>query len=139
MWVAGAPGWLSWLSISDFSSGHDLIIREFKPCVGLCADSSEPGACFRFCVSLCLCSSPAHTLSLLPSKIKINIKKKNLRIDITQKKIHKWLRSTRSPSPVLRAMLIKTTMKYYPTRIRMTQLKRLSIPSVVRLGRCWRS
>uniref|UniRef100_A0A8C8Y7M8 Kinesin family member 13A n=1 Tax=Panthera leo TaxID=9689 RepID=A0A8C8Y7M8_PANLE len=34
--------------------GHDLTVREFKLRVGLCADSSEPGACFRFCVSLSL-------------------------------------------------------------------------------------
>ena len=27
---------------SDFSSGHDLMVCEFKPRVGLCADSSEP-------------------------------------------------------------------------------------------------
>ena len=49
---------------SDFGSGHDLTVREFEPHVGLCADSSEPGACFRFCVSLSLCPSPAHALSL---------------------------------------------------------------------------
>ena len=34
-----------------------------------CADSSEPGACFGFCVSLSLCLSPARALSLLLSKI----------------------------------------------------------------------
>ena len=39
---------------SDFGSGHDLTVPEFEPRVGLCADSSEPGACFRFCVSLSL-------------------------------------------------------------------------------------
>ena len=60
-------------------SGHDLTVREFEPRVGLCADSSEPGACFGFCVSLSLCPFPAHTpslsvsvflsLSLSPSKI----------------------------------------------------------------------
>ena len=33
---------------SHFGSGHDLAVREFEPRVGLCADSSEPGACFRF-------------------------------------------------------------------------------------------
>ena len=26
----------------DFSSGHDLTVREFNPCVGLCTDSAEP-------------------------------------------------------------------------------------------------
>ena len=32
--------------------------------VRLCADSSEPGVCFGFCVSVCLCLSPAHALSV---------------------------------------------------------------------------
>ena len=50
--------------VSDFSSGHDLTVCGFEPRVGLCADSSEPGACFGFCVSLSLCSSPTHALSL---------------------------------------------------------------------------
>ena len=49
---------------SDFSSGHDLTVHEFEPHIGLCADSSESGSCFRFCVSLSLCPSPALTLSL---------------------------------------------------------------------------
>ena len=47
--LGGSVGWAS-----DFGSGHDLTVREFEPRVGLCADSSEPGACFRFCVSLSL-------------------------------------------------------------------------------------
>ena len=29
-------------------------VHGFKPLIGLCADSSESGACFRFSVSLCL-------------------------------------------------------------------------------------
>ena len=29
-----------------------------------CADRSEPGACFGFCVSFSFCSSPTHALSL---------------------------------------------------------------------------
>ena len=28
--------------IFDLGSGHDLTVREFKPCVGLCTDSVEP-------------------------------------------------------------------------------------------------
>ena len=59
---------------SKFGSGHDLSVREFEPHVGLCADSSEPGARFGFCVSLSLCPCPALTLSL-KNKIKNNIKK----------------------------------------------------------------
>ena len=58
---------------SSFGSGHDLEVGGFEPLVRLCADSSEPGACFRFCVSLSLCPSPVHALSLSVSKI--NIKK----------------------------------------------------------------
>ena len=64
----GAPGWRSRLSVR-LQPGHDLAVREFKPRVGLWADGSEPGACFRFCVSLSLCPSPVHALSLSVSKI----------------------------------------------------------------------
>ena len=39
----------------DFSSGHDLTAGEFEPRIRLCADSSGPGARFRFCVPLLLC------------------------------------------------------------------------------------
>ena len=41
-----------------------LELMEFEPHVGLCADSSEPGACFTFCVSLSLSASPLLTLCL---------------------------------------------------------------------------
>ena len=44
-------------------SGHDLAVRELEPRVGLCADSSEAGACFGFCVSLSLPPSAAHSVS----------------------------------------------------------------------------
>ena len=62
----------------DFGSGPDLTVGEFEPRVGLCADSSEPGACFGFRVSFSLCPSPARTLffSLSLSQKYINIKKK---------------------------------------------------------------
>ena len=49
-------------------SGHDLTAGEFEPRVRLCADSPEPGACFRFCVSLSLGPSPTHTFSLSQKK-----------------------------------------------------------------------
>ena len=60
--------WGAWVAQSaecptlDFSSGHDLTIRGFEPRVGLCADSSELGACFGFCVSPSLCFCPAYTV-----------------------------------------------------------------------------
>ena len=59
MWLA--PGWLRWLSVQllilaqvmiSFSSGHDLIVREIEPHVGLCTDSVEPtwdSLFFSFC------------------------------------------------------------------------------------------
>ena len=43
---------------------HDLTVYEFDLRVGLCADSLEAVACFRFCVSLSLCPFPAHVLSV---------------------------------------------------------------------------
>ena len=49
--------------VSDFGSGHDLTVRGFKPHVRLCADSSQPGACLGFCVSLSM-PFPAQALSL---------------------------------------------------------------------------
>ena len=69
--IAGHLGGLvSWAS--DFGSGHDLTVREFKPCIGLCADSSEPRVCFGS-VSPSLCAPPPHTLCLsLPLKNKEN-------------------------------------------------------------------
>ena len=67
--LLGAPGWRSRLSVR-LQPGHDLAVREFEPRVGLWADGSEPGACFGFCVSLSLCPSPVHALSLsVPPKI----------------------------------------------------------------------
>uniref|UniRef100_A0ABI7WC15 KRAB domain-containing protein n=1 Tax=Felis catus TaxID=9685 RepID=A0ABI7WC15_FELCA len=40
----GAPGWLSQLShpTPNFGSGHDPVVYEIEPCVGLCAESVEP-------------------------------------------------------------------------------------------------
>ena len=50
------------------------MVSEFEPHIRLCADSSEPGACFEFCVSLSLCPFPTHALSL-PLKNKQTLKK----------------------------------------------------------------
>ena len=59
---------------SDSSSGHDLTACEFESRVGLCADSSEPGTCFGFCVPLSLCPSLTHALSLCLS-VYLSLKK----------------------------------------------------------------
>ena len=44
----------------DFSSGHDLMVPEIEPRVGLCADSVEPG---WDSVSLSLSAPPLFSLS----------------------------------------------------------------------------
>ena len=36
--------WVAQLDVSSLDSGHDLSAHEFKPCVGLCADSLEPAS-----------------------------------------------------------------------------------------------
>ena len=60
-------------SLSQLSVRLRLTAHGFEPRVGLCADSSEPGACFRFCVSLSLCPSPC-SCSVSLSKINKHLK-----------------------------------------------------------------
>ena len=55
-------GSVSW--VSDFGSGHDLVVHGFEPHIGLCADSSEPGVCFVDSVSLPL-SAPSQLILCL--------------------------------------------------------------------------
>ena len=62
----GSVGWAS-----SSSSGHDLTVCEVEPCIGLYADSSEPGACFVFCLSL-LSHPCLHSVSLSLSLSKMN-------------------------------------------------------------------
>ena len=52
----------------DFSSSHDLAVRGFEPHMRLCDDSSEPGACLSFCVSLSLSAPPLLMLYLCHSQ-----------------------------------------------------------------------
>ena len=75
----GSVGWAS-----DFSSGHDLTVHEFEPYIGLCADSSEPGASFGFCVSFPLPLPHSFSLSLslslsLARLLTLALKNKNLK------------------------------------------------------------
>ena len=53
--VSSSPASGSVLTARGLEPGHDLTVREFEPRVRLCADSSGPGSCFGFCVSLSLC------------------------------------------------------------------------------------
>ena len=55
-------------------SGHDLTAHEFESCVGLCADSAEPGW-DSLSLALSLHPYPAFPNSLSLSK-EINLKKK---------------------------------------------------------------
>ena len=73
--VRGAPGWLSHSYMSDFGSGHDLTARDFEPRVGLCADSSEPGAASESVFPSLSAPPPAYALCLSLSKI--NMKQKS--------------------------------------------------------------
>ena len=57
-WVAQLVKHWLWLR-----SWHDVTAHGFEPCIWLCADSSEPGACFRFCLLLSLCLLPVPSLS----------------------------------------------------------------------------
>ena len=59
--LGGSVGWAP-----NFRSGHDLPGCDFEPRVGLCADGSEPGACFEFCVFLSL---PLPCLSTEPRTV----------------------------------------------------------------------
>ena len=52
--------------ILDFSSGHELMVHKFKPCIGLCADSTEPA--WNSLSSLSAPPPLMHTCSL-PLKI----------------------------------------------------------------------
>ena len=70
---SGVPGWLSQLS-TQFNSGHDLRVCEFRPHIGLSALSAKPASNSVF---LSLYPSPAGTLTLSLSLSKINIKKNN--------------------------------------------------------------
>ena len=47
-------------------------VCEFEPCVSLCADSSEPGACFGFCVFLSLPLPHLCSVSLSQKEINMN-------------------------------------------------------------------
>ena len=76
-WVAQLVKYLT-------GSDRDLRVHEFEPHVGLCADSSEAGACLGFFVSLSLCPSSTHAFSL--SKINIKkIKKKPITLTFASK------------------------------------------------------
>ena len=46
------------------SAQVDLTVHGFEPHIGVCADTSEPEACFACCVSLSLCPSPTHAVYL---------------------------------------------------------------------------
>ena len=45
----------------DLGSGHDLTVREFKPRIGLCADSADPAP---DSLPLLLLPTRAHILSI---------------------------------------------------------------------------
>ena len=66
--LGGSVGW-----VPNFGSSHDLTVGGSEPFVGLCADSWEPGACFRFWGSLSLPLPHLHSVSSL-SKVRRTLK-----------------------------------------------------------------
>ena len=68
-------GSLTEASDCGFSSGHDLRVLEFEPCVMLCAGSAEPA---WDSLSPFLSPAPLHVLSLSLSKINKETLKKSL-------------------------------------------------------------
>ena len=74
----------------DFGSGHDLMVRKFKPCIRLCADNMEP-ACDSLSPSLSV--SPPLVLSFY-LKIKKKDKSDHIRIStklLVKGKFDAWL------------------------------------------------
>ena len=64
----GAPGWHSGC-MTNLGSGHDPLAHELEPCLGLCENSSEPGAAL---------DSPSLPLSLpLPCSCSVCLSLKN--------------------------------------------------------------
>ena len=67
--LEGENCWGAWVAQSfqrptlDFGSGHDLVVCEFEPCIGLRADSAEP-AWDSLSPSVC----PSSTCALCFSK-----------------------------------------------------------------------
>ena len=54
----------------DFSSGHDLMVGEFEPCMGLCTGNVEPAwESLSLSLSLCLPLSFLLSLSLSLKKV----------------------------------------------------------------------
>ena len=56
--ILGTPGWLSKHLTLDFGSERDLLVREFKPQIGLCVEPAWDS------LSPPVCHSPARALSL---------------------------------------------------------------------------
>ena len=73
----GAPGWRSRLSVRLQAQVTISGFTSSSPASGSVLMAPEPGACFRFCVSLSLCPSLTFPpLALCLSKINKRLKKK---------------------------------------------------------------
>ena len=107
--------WSAWVAqLVEHPTLAQVMISQFvfEPHVRLCADSTEPGACFKFCVSLSFCPSPAHALSLSVSKINKNILKikKNKKTNLGGACVAQWVER-----PTLAQVMISRCVSLSPT------------------------
>ena len=76
VWLSWGTQVAQWVVCLTSAQVMTLAVRGFEPRIGLCTDSLEPGACFRFCLCLSLPVPCSHTVSLLNINKTLKLKTK---------------------------------------------------------------